>query len=78
VRLESAGTNLPLRFLNSPSAAVLAVEDLCWEAAVEDWKHRRPSRWRLRARADWEAEGELLAAKADRLRHLAVEILQEM
>jgi hypothetical protein len=76
--LESAGTNLPIRFLDSPSAVMLAVEDLCWAAAVEDWKHRRPSRWRLRARVVWEAEGARLGAKADRLRRLATEVLREL
>ena len=42
LHLESAGTDIPAGFLaGSPSTAVLAVEDVCWEAAVEDWKHRR-------------------------------------
>jgi hypothetical protein len=77
VRLQSAGTSLPVGFLDSPSVAMLAVEDLCWEAALEDWRHRRPSRWRLRARVVWEAEGARLGAKADRLRDLATEVLRE-
>jgi hypothetical protein len=79
MHLKSAGTNLPVGFLeDSPSALVLAVEDVCWEAAVEDWEHRRPSRWRFQARAAWEAEGAVLVAKADHLRRLAGEVLQEL
>jgi hypothetical protein len=79
LRLESVGTNLPVGLLDaSPSAAVLAVEDVCWEAAVEDWKRRRPPRWRIRSRAAWEAEGASLAAKADHLRNLAGEVLREL
>ena len=79
LHLESAGTDIPAGFLaGSPSTAVLAVEDVCWEAAVEDWKHRRPRRWRVRARTAWEAEGLWLAAKADHLRHLADEVLREL
>jgi len=77
--LASVGTNLPVGLLeDSPSALVLAVEDMCWEAAVEDWKHRRPPRRRFQARAAWEAEGAELAAKADHLRRVAGEVLQEL
>lgn len=79
LHLKSAGTNLPVGFLeDSPSMLVLAVEDVCWEAAVEDWKRRRPPRWRSQARAAWEAEGAGLAAKADHLRRLASQVLREL
>jgi hypothetical protein len=79
LHLECTGTDIAPRFLaESPSVATLAVEDLCWQAAIDDWKRRRPHRWRSRARADWEAEGKLLSAEADRLRELAVEMLQEL
>lgn len=79
LHLESTGTDVAARYLaESPSVAALAVEDLCWQAASEDWLRRRPHRWRSRARAEWLAEGELLAAKADRLRVLADEIFQEL
>lgn len=79
LHLESAGTDVPVAFLaGSPSTAVLAVEDVCWQAAVEDWKRRRPARWRVRARSAWRAEGGWLAARADHLRRLAGEILREL
>jgi hypothetical protein len=79
LRLESVGSNLPVGLLDgSPSVAVLAVEDLCWEAAVEDWKRRRPPRWRIRSRAAWEAEGAWLAARSDHLKRLAAEVLREL
>jgi hypothetical protein len=79
LHLQSSGTNLPARFLNdSPSVAVLVVEDMCWEAAREAWKSRRPRWWRPRARAAWLAEGAALDRKAERLRDLAGDVLQEL
>ena len=79
LHLESAGTDIAARFLaDSPSLAVLAVEDLCWQAAAEDWKHRRPHWWQPRSRAAWRAEGARLAAKADRLRQMADDVSQEL
>lgn len=79
LHLESAGTDIAARYLTeSPAVATLAVEDLCWQAATQDWKHRRPHRWRSQARADWLAEGRLLAAKADRLQEMADDVFQEL
>ena len=79
LHLESAGTDIAARFVTESSAvAALAVEDLCWQAATDDWKRRRPHRWRPRARAEWLAEGELLATEADQLRELADEVFQEL
>jgi hypothetical protein len=79
LHLESADTDVDARFLNvSPSVAMIAVEDLCWQAATEDWRRRRPPWWRTRARAVWHAEGAQLAAKADRLRDLAGQVCQEL
>ncbi|MBS2535240.1 hypothetical protein KGQ20_20975 [Catenulispora sp. NF23] len=79
LHLASVGSNVAARFLTeSPSVAVLVVEDLCWQAATEDWKHRRPHWWRPRARTVWKAEGALLEAKADRLRQLADDVFQEL
>jgi hypothetical protein len=79
LHLESTGTDIATRYLTeSPAVATLAVEDLCWQAAAEDWKRRRPHRWRSQARADWLAEGELLAVEAERLRELADDVFQEL
>ena len=79
LHLESIGSNVAGRFLTeSPSMMVLAVEDLCWQAATEDWKHRRPHWWRVRARAAWVAEGAHLEAKAARLHELADDVYQEL
>lgn len=79
LHLESAGTNVPVRFLaESPLLLMLAVEDLCWEAATEDWKHRRPHCWHPQARAAWFAEGAQLDAKADRLREMADGVLADL
>lgn len=79
LHLESVGSNVAGRFLTeSPSVMVLAVEDLCWQAATEDWKHRRPHWWQPRARTAWIAEGAQLDAKAARLRQLADDVFQEL
>lgn len=79
LHLESTGTDIAARYLTeSPAVAALTVEDLCWRASTEDWKRRRPHRWRSAARADWLAEGELLAAEADRLREKADDVFQEL
>jgi hypothetical protein len=72
LHLESTGGHVAARFLlESPLAATLVTEDLCWQAATEDWKRRRPGWWRLRARAAWKAEGDELLAQAARLREMA-------
>jgi len=55
---------------------MLVVEDVCWQAAIEDWKQRRPPWWRRGARAAWRAEGAQLATEADRLRDLAGQVCQ--
>lgn len=79
LRLESVGSNVASRFLTeSPSVVVLAVEDLCWQAATEDWRHRRPHWWRRKSLAAWRAEGARLDAKAARLRELADDVFQEL
>ena len=79
LHLESADADVAARLLvSSPPVAMLAVEDLCWQAATEDWKRRRPPWWRPRAHAAWHAEGAQLAAEADRLRDLAGQVCQEL
>lgn len=79
LRLESAGSRVAARFLMaSPAAAALVAEDLCWQAATEDWKNRRPHWWHRQARAAWRAEGDELAAEAAALRQRADEVFREL
>ncbi|GAA2008870.1 hypothetical protein [Catenulispora subtropica] len=79
LHLETAGTDIAAPLLTaSPSVTALVVDDLCWQAAAEDWEHRRPAWWRTRARAAWRAEGAELAATADRLRAAAEGVLREL
>lgn len=79
LRLESTGTNVPARFLTeAPATAELVAEDLCWQAAMQDWKQRKPSWWRPGARSAWKAEGIGLADWAERLRKMADYVFQEL
>ena len=79
LHLESTGGHVAARFLiESPMAAALVAQDLCWQAATQDWKHRRPPRWRPRARAAWKAEGDELLAQAARLRQMADYVFQDL
>jgi|GEM_PF-2314317 len=79
LHLETTGGHVATRFLaESPSATALVVEDLCWEAAAEDWKHRRPHWWRLGARASWKAEGVQLAFEAEQVRETADRVFREL
>jgi hypothetical protein len=77
--LESTGCHVASRFLlESPMAAALVTEDLCWQAATEDWKRRRPPWWHPRARAAWKAEGDELVAQAVRLRQMADYVFHDL
>lgn len=79
LHLESTGSHVAARFLiESPTAAALVAEDLCWQAATQDWKKRRPPRWRPRARAAWKAEGDELLAEAARLCEMADYVFQDL
>jgi hypothetical protein len=79
LRLESTGSRVAARFLiETPNAAALVVEDLCWQAATEDWKNHRPHWWHPQARAAWQAEGDELAAEAAALRQMADGVFREL
>ncbi|RSM85169.1 hypothetical protein DMH04_17870 [Kibdelosporangium aridum] len=57
--------------LLSPDMRVAVVEDLLWSIDALEWANRRPAVWRLRERASWREEGNVLADKQDRIRQLA-------
>jgi hypothetical protein len=79
LHLETTGGHVAARFLTeSPPVATLVVEDLCWQAATEDWKHRRPHWWRPGAQAAWKAEGAELAVQAERLREMADYVFRDL
>ncbi|MCE7004654.1 hypothetical protein LWC34_17745 [Kibdelosporangium philippinense] len=57
--------------LLSPDMRVAVVEDLLWSIEALRWVDRKPRAWHRRARAQWRDEGNALADKLDRIRHLA-------
>jgi len=68
LRFESAGTTVPAGLVqDSPILLVAAVEDVCWQAAAEGWRARRPHRWQRRAYAAWCAQSDWLDQKRRRL-----------
>lgn len=68
LRFESAGTTVPAGLVkDSPALLVAVVEDVCWQAAAEGWRARRPHRWRRRAYAAWRAQSDWLDQKRERL-----------
>lgn len=68
LRFESVGTTVPAGLVNdSPALLVAAVEDICWQAATEGWRARRPHRWRRHAYAAWRAQSDWLDEKRQRL-----------
>lgn len=68
LRFESAGTTVPAGLVqDSPTLLVAAVEDVCWQAAAEGWRARRPHRWHRHAYAAWRAQSDWLEQKRQRL-----------
>ncbi len=60
--------------LENPIASMIAVEELCWRFARDEWRGRRPSPFRLRRWRAWRAEGRSLRAKQRRIAAMAAEI----
>jgi hypothetical protein len=76
LRFESVGMRIPASLVaNSPTLLVVAVEDVCWQVARDDWRAGEPSRWHRRAHAAWQEQYQQLEAKRDRLRDLVEEAL---
>jgi hypothetical protein len=79
LRLRSCGLEVPLGLAaGSPTLLVVAVEDLCWQLAMDAWRARRPKPWHPRRRAAWHAEQAVLTAKRLRLTIMAKQELDEM
>lgn len=51
-----------------PLVGQLVAEDLSWRVSMLLWQSRRPSRFRMSARACWRKEGTALEQKRERLR----------
>lgn len=64
-------TIYPSDALNDPALAMLMTEDFCWQAALADWRARRPPRWHRGEHRVWRAEKTLLDEKRARIRDLA-------
>lgn len=76
LRFESAGTAVPAGLVkDSPALLVAAVEDVCWQAAAEGWRARRPHRWHRRAYAAWRAQSGWLEQKRQRLSSMVADAL---
>jgi hypothetical protein len=75
LRLASSGWSLQLAdVLAEPITAALVSEDAGWYFAVEDWRQRRPQRWRRKAMRQWRAEEVILADKQVRLVEAAIQV----
>lgn len=72
LHLASIGTSIPAaQVLDDPLLTALAVEDMCWRIAEDDWTARRPRRWQRRKLRRWYAEHDALRRQRDQLRALA-------
>lgn len=76
LRFESVGAAVPAGLVkDSPTLLVAAVEDVCWQAAAEGWRARRPHRWQRHAYAAWRAQSYWLDQKRQRLSAMLDEAL---
>jgi hypothetical protein len=71
LRFESVGAHIPTAAVaGSPALMFAAVEDLCWQIAMQDLRSRRPRRWRRAAYAAWSAQVRALTDNSARLRRM--------
>lgn len=72
LHLASIGTSIQAsKVLDDPLLTALAVEDVCWRIAEDDWTARRPHPWQRRKMRRWHAEHEALCQQRDQLRSIA-------
>jgi hypothetical protein len=77
LRLASVATRIPVATLvQSPTLLVVAVEDVCWQSAVEWTRARRPRRWHRAAYRAWLEQLQRLDDKRGRLQELAKDELR--
>lgn len=76
LRFQSTDTHVPTALVQqSPTLLVVAIEDVCWQVAMDTCRSSRPRRWRRRAYAAWTEQLRGLEAKRERLRSLIDEEL---
>lgn len=72
LHLACIGTSIrAAQVLEDPLVTAVAVEDLCWRVAEDDWMSRRPHAWQRRKMRRWHAEHEALCRQRDQLRRIA-------
>ena len=71
LRFESIGARIPAAMVvKSPTLLRAAVEEVCWQVAMDSWLAARPRRWRRRAYAAWAAQLKELDRRREQLRQL--------
>lgn len=71
LRFESIGARIPAAMVvKSPTLLRAAVEEVCWQVAMDSWLATRPRRWRRRAYAAWAAQLKELERRREQLRQL--------
>jgi hypothetical protein len=60
--------------VNRPMFAMLMTEDVCWQCNLEEWRARRPPRYRRSAYAAWRSEGAVIEQKKARIRAIAADL----
>ncbi|HEU5355696.1 MAG TPA: hypothetical protein VFU65_14590 [Actinocrinis sp.] len=71
LRFESIGARIPAAMVvTSPTLLRAAVEEVCWQVAMDSWLESRPRRWRRRAYAAWAAQLKELERRREQLRQL--------
>jgi hypothetical protein len=76
LRFDSVGVYVPAAAVaDSPTLLMVAIEDVCWQVAMQQSRSTRPHRWCRHAYAAWIAQRERLEQKRERLRLLIDEQL---
>jgi hypothetical protein len=71
MRFESIGARIPAAMVvKSPTLLRAAVEEVCWQVAMDSWLATRPRRWRRRAYCAWAAQLKELERRREQLRQL--------
>ena len=71
LRFESIGARIPAAMVvKSPTLLRAAVEEVCWQVAMDSWLATRPRRWRRRAYVAWAAQLKELERRREQLRQL--------
>jgi len=76
LRFASIGAHIPAAVVaDCPTLLVVAVEDMCWQLAMDSWRAAKPGRRHRRAYTAWQAQYQQLQDKRARLQALVDEAL---